>query len=270
MGICHQCKEQTTIYCIDHDKHICLKCLANSHPTCTICQYNEYVEGSAKKDPNCQICEEEIFEGDRTARLPCLHKVHFDCFKHDIEAAEPTEDLVFSSKVVCPVCKKDVFDDNNIGNPLFVKLLEIFTENKFVEKFKEAKNLVTESSKVVKSENMGDKEQVEKNEAEEKNETTKVSLTTGEAEEVVETKESSKNIAKDNEVGIAMDEESTNLEIDVEDDDTKKTQIKKDFDGNLVLNATKVLIVVLVVAFIFVINMLNNQRKLGLAENKVN
>ena len=219
MGICHICKETTTLYCIDHQKYICLKCITANHPNCTICQYADYVDREIKKDTTCASCHEEIFEEDPCIRLPCLHRTHTDCFKKMVS------DSINEAK--CPVCNDVIFKEENATNPLLIHIVSLLQHDMpQVKAYGEEHCMVAE----------------QKTETDPEPEV--ISLSTADEDLVIESETtSSQQETKD--VSINVDQPG--------DDDTKR----RDMEGNSLLQTkvristrTRSLIVVLVICFI--------------------
>ena len=237
MGRCHICKANTNYYCVDHDKHICLQCLSEHHKECTIGDYAECVDGKVEKDPNCHICNEEMYEGDETIRLPCLHRIHRECFMKQLNSVQLPETDNFAEIVKCSQCQTDIFTE----------------EHKEHQMMKEMKDHLTEQMK--------QNELLKKYFNIEEEETTEISFHVDE-DNVVGTQSIGK---KESEMQQQEEkkQEHVNIEFEMEDD---KKPLVKDMDGEMVLNKkftftlrTKILIIVLIICFIFLLNAIFNQ-----------
>nr|BAN39545.1 RING finger protein, putative [Entamoeba histolytica] len=248
MGICHICKEQTTLYCVDHEKHICLNCLLKSHKECTICQYVGYVDGKVKKDNTCHLCGEEIFEGDLIVRLPCLHKFHQECLLKSLSNIHLNESESCENQFKCPECLIDIFTEENKNTVLMQSLIQQFKQLEFIKKYAN-----------ISDENVSESTTSEVMAA--------ISLKNNDEDSIV-VSQSVDTTNKGDDVAIGINPEEQSIELEIDEDEDKKI-VTKDMDGNSLLQTkiiltwrTKILIVILVICFIFLIKALINQHSM--------
>ena len=235
MGRCHICKNTTNLYCLNHDKHICINCINEHHKECSIVDYAAYVEGTVEKDNKCNICNEEIFEGDEIIRLPCLDIVHKDCIVKQLNSVQIPENEVFNDIMKCNKCGDDVFTEEHKEHVMMKVIAESLKNVDVVKKY------------------FGIKDDEE---------TTQISFQIDDDENIVGTQTIGK---KENETVANEEKKQEHVDIDIDVDDENKKNILKDMDGDLVLSKkftmtlrTKILIVVLVICFLFLLKSIFN------------
>ncbi|KAL7721456.1 putative Ring finger protein [Entamoeba marina] len=230
MGICHICKEQTSLYCVNHEKHICLKCLVTNHKECCICQYIDYVDNKVTKDNTCTICDEELYEGENILRLPCLHMFHVSCLRSYFSD---------SNSFTCPHCNSPILHEDYITNPLLPLFIKEFITNQTVKEFNDKHAII---------------EYLENAETIEDVENKTVSLHSENFEEVYQSEPNQ--------------QEYTEIELDMEED--KKTTMQKAVVANsqsllkVKKNLTmrsRILIGVVIIAFVVMVYLLQHQHQ---------
>ncbi|KAL7711539.1 RING-type domain-containing protein [Entamoeba marina] len=135
MGICHECKKQTHLYCVHHKKHTCIECVMKNHSTCTICEYRDHVENNREEINECGVCKEPLNDS-QTVRLPCLCVFHLQCL---IDQFEDTFE-----ELKCPRCSSVIFDTTtDIPSCLKQALINAFAGKSYIRPFVES-NVVSE------------------------------------------------------------------------------------------------------------------------------
>ena len=107
MGLC-KCKTVTNLFCFQHKKNVCEKCIATDHQVCTVKSYLQWLQDS-DYDPNCQICrkalvsasEQESLLEQEVVRLTCLCVYHVSCL--DTMCTEMPENTSRAG-YACPIC----------------------------------------------------------------------------------------------------------------------------------------------------------------------
>ncbi|KAI8825569.1 uncharacterized protein EV422DRAFT_131671 [Fimicolochytrium jonesii] len=84
MGLCSGCRKVTNLFCFNHRKNVCDRCMLTDHPSCIVRPYLAWLENS-DYSPNCGICSNRL-EGQQCLRLCCLHVFHVGCLKGWISA----------------------------------------------------------------------------------------------------------------------------------------------------------------------------------------
>jgi len=114
MGLCKCPKRQVTNqFCFDHRVNVCEHCMVNSHPTCVVQSYLQWLKDS-DYDSRCQLCKEELGIRD-CVRLVCYHVYHWECLNAR-QKALPSNTA--PSGHLCPNCLDQIFPPQNLISPV--------------------------------------------------------------------------------------------------------------------------------------------------------
>ncbi|KAJ3284040.1 Zinc finger protein-like 1 [Rhizoclosmatium sp. JEL0117] len=108
MGLC-KCRNVTNLFCFEHRKNVCEKCIVSDHNKCVVKSYLQWLQDS-DYDATCQICTQPLEQGE-LLRLTCLDIFHLKCI-NDVCGKLP--ETTAPAGYTCPVCNAGVIPaDNN-------------------------------------------------------------------------------------------------------------------------------------------------------------
>jgi hypothetical protein len=105
MGLC-QCRAVSSIFCFEHKRNICEKCLVNAsneHRGCYVRPYLQWLSDEAFIE-GCRGCGKTTSGTiGEIIRLGCYDIYHFDCLVKLLSNSNPKNKPHFELK--CPQCK---------------------------------------------------------------------------------------------------------------------------------------------------------------------
>ncbi|XP_037026323.1 zinc finger protein-like 1 homolog [Bradysia coprophila] len=114
MGLCKCPKRQVTNqFCFDHRVNVCEHCMVNSHPTCVVQSYLQWLKDS-DYDSRCKLCKDELGSGD-CIRLVCYHVYHWECLNARQQSLPSN---TAPSGHLCPTCLDQIFPPSNLISPV--------------------------------------------------------------------------------------------------------------------------------------------------------
>lgn len=146
MGLC-KCRTVTTLFCFEHRRNVCERCVVTDHPQCVVKTYLQWLQDS-EFDPNCLLCHQP-FSADhhhddngagtdaiqrKVIRLPCFDLFHWDCLERELAQGDSRSSL-YKSK--CPLCRTPVWPltpgeaSNQPWSPLLVQIHGILSTSSF-------------------------------------------------------------------------------------------------------------------------------------------
>lgn len=112
MGLC-KCRTVTNLFCFEHRKNVCEKCIITDHPQCIVNSYLQWLQDSDFND-ECAICKGSLKEGE-LIRLCCLDLFHLECIN---AKCNMLPEYTAPAGYTCPTCKKAIIPADNIASPL--------------------------------------------------------------------------------------------------------------------------------------------------------
>jgi len=140
MGLC-KCRTVTNLFCFDHRKNVCEKCIITDHPQCIVNSYLQWLQDSDFKD-ECAICKSSLKEGE-LIRLCCLDLFHLECINAKCNMLPENTPL---NKYTCPSCKRVIIPSENVTSPLASIIRVKLADSKWAKPFLPKKPANTEAS----------------------------------------------------------------------------------------------------------------------------
>eukprot|EP00049_Salpingoeca_infusionum_P005362 m.91361 g.91361 ORF g.91361 m.91361 type:complete len:121 (-) comp12944_c0_seq4:122-484(-) len=103
MGLC-KCRVVTSLFCVQHTKNVCEKCMVSDHPTCVVRSYKEWLNDSDYAT-ECTLCGDERNDGRPCIRLGCYDVFHWACLEKYINTQPPT---TTPAGFICPCCRVSI------------------------------------------------------------------------------------------------------------------------------------------------------------------
>ncbi|PAV69140.1 hypothetical protein WR25_05791 [Diploscapter pachys] len=118
MGLC-KCpnKKVTNLFCFEHRVNVCEQCLVESHPSCVVQSYLQWLTDS-DYESTCGLCHHPLNESE-TIRLQCLHLLHWNCL-NEWASNHPANTAPAGYR--CPCCREKIFPASNQTSPLIEQL----------------------------------------------------------------------------------------------------------------------------------------------------
>ncbi|TPX30212.1 hypothetical protein SmJEL517_g06171 [Synchytrium microbalum] len=111
MGLC-KCRNVTNLFCFEHRKNVCEKCILSDHPRCVVQSYLAWLQDS-DYDALCKLCKQQL-TGD-VVRLTCFDLFHVDCINsHCAKLPEHTASAGYS----CPSCHVPIIPPDNVNSQI--------------------------------------------------------------------------------------------------------------------------------------------------------
>ena len=150
MGLC-KCRTVTTLFCFEHRKNICEKCITTDHPTCIVKSYLQWLQDS-EYETQCTICNQpltvpsssSLTDGNlnnslgiinhnhqsldsssqstldissKLARLTCLDLFHLKCLT-TVCIPSTTDGTIELWKAKCPICQTNIIPPMTMQTPI--------------------------------------------------------------------------------------------------------------------------------------------------------
>jgi len=140
MGLC-KCRTVTNLFCFDHRKNVCEKCIITDHPQCIVNSYLQWLQDSDFKS-ECGICKSSLKEGE-LIRLCCLDLFHLECINAKCNMLPENTPM---NKYTCPTCKKAIIPSENVTSPLASIIRVKLADSKWAKPFLPKKPTTTDNS----------------------------------------------------------------------------------------------------------------------------
>ncbi|KAJ3077302.1 Zinc finger protein-like 1 [Podochytrium sp. JEL0797] len=127
MGLC-KCRNVTNLFCFEHRKNVCEKCISSDHVKCVVKSYLQWLQDS-DYDAACQICHESLEQGD-LLRLNCLDIFHRKCIS---ELCEKLPETTAPAGYACPVCNASVIPPDNVNTQIAETVRVAFANAKWAQ-----------------------------------------------------------------------------------------------------------------------------------------
>ncbi|TPX38706.1 hypothetical protein SeMB42_g06588 [Synchytrium endobioticum] len=108
MGLC-KCRSVTNLFCFEHRKNVCEKCILSDHPNCVVQSYLAWLQDS-DYEAVCKLCKKGLDVS--IVRLTCLDLFHVDCInQYCFKLPEHTA----SAGYACPSCNTPIIPPDNVN-----------------------------------------------------------------------------------------------------------------------------------------------------------
>jgi hypothetical protein len=131
----------TNLFCFDHRKNVCEKCIITDHPQCIVNSYLQWLQDSDFKN-ECEICKSSLKEGE-LIRLCCLDLFHLECINAKCNMLPENTPM---NKYTCPTCKKAIIPSENVTSPLASIIRVKLADSKWAKPFLPKKPATTDNS----------------------------------------------------------------------------------------------------------------------------
>ncbi|KAI9209145.1 uncharacterized protein BJ171DRAFT_488634 [Polychytrium aggregatum] len=127
MGLC-KCRTVTNLFCFEHRKNVCEKCIVTDHPKCVVRSYLQWLQDS-DYDPVCAICSGALDQGE-LVRLTCLDLFHVDCIK---TMCDKLPEHTAAAGYACPACHAPIIPAENMTGQIANDVRATFASCKWAE-----------------------------------------------------------------------------------------------------------------------------------------
>jgi hypothetical protein len=114
MGLC-KCRVVTTLFCFQHRVNVCENCLVKDHDKCVVKTYLAWLQDS-DFDASCKLCQEPVDNGRQVVRLTCHDLFHWECLDKYAKSNFPAHTA--PAGYSCPTCKMAVVPIENNVSPV--------------------------------------------------------------------------------------------------------------------------------------------------------
>ncbi|KAI8815169.1 hypothetical protein BJ742DRAFT_782622 [Cladochytrium replicatum] len=127
MGLC-KCRQVTNLFCFEHRKNVCEKCILSDHPRCIVRSYLQWLQDS-DYDPVCGICLRQLDQGE-LVRLCCLDLFHIECLN---ERCSTLPEHTAPAGYACPACNLAIMPTENARSPIAELVRLTFRDAKWAQ-----------------------------------------------------------------------------------------------------------------------------------------
>ncbi|KAJ3233160.1 Zinc finger protein-like 1 [Chytriomyces hyalinus] len=127
MGLC-KCRNVTNLFCFEHRKNVCEKCIVTDHVKCVVKSYLQWLQDS-DYDPSCQICKGSLDQGE-PLRLACLDIFHVQCINNICDKLPET---TAPAGYACPVCSAALIPPDNVSSQIAESVRSTFSNAKWAQ-----------------------------------------------------------------------------------------------------------------------------------------
>ncbi|KAI9032153.1 hypothetical protein DFJ74DRAFT_701786 [Hyaloraphidium curvatum] len=127
MGLC-KCRTVTNLFCFQHRKNVCEKCIITDHPKCVVRSYLQWLQDS-DYEPLCQLCKGSLDQGE-LVRLTCLDLFHTNCVN---DACNQLPNTTAPAGYMCATCQTPIIPPDNVNSPLAEIIRSKFQDAKWAQ-----------------------------------------------------------------------------------------------------------------------------------------
>ncbi|KAI8811699.1 hypothetical protein BJ742DRAFT_126977 [Cladochytrium replicatum] len=127
MGLC-KCRQVTNLFCFEHRKNVCEKCILSDHPRCIVRSYLQWLQDS-DYDPICGICLRQLDQGE-LVRLCCLDLFHIECVN---ERCSTLPEHTAPAGYGCPTCNLAIMPTENARSSIAELVRLTFRDAKWAQ-----------------------------------------------------------------------------------------------------------------------------------------
>ncbi|KAI9348156.1 hypothetical protein BDR26DRAFT_1004639 [Obelidium mucronatum] len=136
MGLC-KCRNVTNLFCFEHRKNVCEKCIVSDHYKCVVKSYLQWLQDS-DYDASCQICSQSLEQGE-LLRLSCLDIFHLKCVN---DMCSKLPETTAPAGYACPVCNAAIIPPDNVNTQIAELVRSAFSSANWAQNILPSKRTV--------------------------------------------------------------------------------------------------------------------------------